>query len=145
MDNNTEQTIGNMPIEKLVKKFEENCKILNKLDKDLMLEDQTLAKTKQLTPYQIKKIVLANLEAIRFTQITTFILRNLQMLEDQNSTLFQIVNEEMIKNKETSEETKIKLKKLEEEIKKKKKMFSFIENLTIGMNPMKFTGAEIGD
>ena len=65
------------------------------------------------------------------------------MMKDNSESIqqvFHIMNEEFKNNKEISEQTKIKLIELEEQVKKKSKKFSFIENLNVSGFSSNLTG-----
>ena len=132
--------------EEIRKKINELEAQSNKINDELdetKLDD--LKNPKKLKMYLTSLRLIINLEneiSLHLSQIPVLMTNT---LHDEYQEFVQIVNNEFANNKEISEETKKKMKKLESEIKKKQKRFTLIENLTIGMNPVKFTGVETGD
>ena len=134
--------------EVLMSKANELNNSISKLDKKVSSKFE--GNMMDLSPDGLKAYVI--LENIRgnYVELRTCIILELHRREFKNlislhEEKMEMIKDEIEKNENFSEETKNKFKELEEQVKKKSKRISILDNLnfTVGVNPFKFTGAEI--
>jgi len=71
--------------------------------------------------------------------------KRLDIIEEYHNNLVTIILDESKKNNNISEDTKKKLNKLEEEIKKNKKLRSLFGDVSISLFKSSITGVDVGD
>jgi len=140
----TKQEINNMTLNDIQNAIQEVQKEVNKLDNKLWSEINN-------SDLQDFKKIFAITQQIRFREkmeigFHELLFHNkIEELKEVHNKLANIIIKELKKNKEVSEETKIKLKELEKESKKKSKSFSLIGNLNLSGISSNFTGLDVGE